>query len=101
MTNQTSQTAIAPEKIVPEKILVALSQLSAEQQQQVFDFVEFLAQRQPHSATNQTSETNQPTVAEPSSLPKKQRTFGQYAGRIKMSADFDDPLPDTFWLGDA
>jgi hypothetical protein len=95
MTSQIPQRAIAPEKIAPEKILAALSQLSAEQQQQVFDFVEFLAQRQPHSETNQTTETD------PSSLPKKQRTFGQYVGRIKMSADFDEPLPDTFWLGDS
>ncbi len=31
---------------------------------------------------------------------KQQRVFGQYQGRIKMSEDFDEPLPDSFWLGE-
>lgn len=31
---------------------------------------------------------------------KKQRVFGQYQGTITMSADFDEPLPDAFWLGE-
>ena len=30
----------------------------------------------------------------------KTRTFGRYKGKIKMSDDFDAPLPDEFWLGD-
>lgn len=29
----------------------------------------------------------------------QQRVFGQYQGRIRMSEDFDLPLPDAFWLG--
>ncbi len=28
----------------------------------------------------------------------KQRVFGQHAGMIGMSPDFDAPLPDAFWL---
>jgi hypothetical protein len=28
------------------------------------------------------------------------RTFGEYIGKIKMSEDFNEPLPDTFWLGE-
>ena len=31
---------------------------------------------------------------------KKPRVFGQYQGTITMSADFDEPLPDAFWLGE-
>jgi hypothetical protein len=31
---------------------------------------------------------------------KQQRVFGQYQGRISMSEDFDEPLPDSFWLGE-
>jgi len=27
------------------------------------------------------------------------RVFGQSRGRIHMSDDFDEPLPDDFWLG--
>jgi hypothetical protein len=35
-------------------------------------------------------------------LPTKQpRVFGQYQGRISMSEDFDEPLPDSFWLGES
>jgi hypothetical protein len=32
---------------------------------------------------------------------KQQRVFGQYQGRIRMSEDFDEPLPDSFWLGES
>mgnify|MGYP001488426739 CR=1 FL=1 len=30
----------------------------------------------------------------------KKRIFGQHRGKIRMRPDFDDPLPDDFWLGD-
>ncbi len=30
----------------------------------------------------------------------KKRIFGQHRGKIRMRPDFDDPLPDTFWLSD-
>lgn len=26
------------------------------------------------------------------------RIFGQHRGKVWMSTDFDDPLPDAFWL---
>lgn len=32
-------------------------------------------------------------------LPKK-RQFGQFRGQIKIADDFDDPLTDSFWLGE-
>ncbi|MCI5150998.1 MAG: hypothetical protein D3916_16715 [Candidatus Electrothrix sp. MAN1_4] len=28
------------------------------------------------------------------------RQFGQFKGRIQISEDFDDALPDEFWSGD-
>jgi len=28
------------------------------------------------------------------------RTVGEYIGKIKISDDFNDPLPDEFWLGE-
>jgi hypothetical protein len=37
----------------------------------------------------------------PAAALKKQRVFGQYQGRIRMSEDFDEPLPDAFWLGES
>jgi antitoxin (DNA-binding transcriptional repressor) of toxin-antitoxin stability system len=27
------------------------------------------------------------------------RVFGEYRGRIHIAEDFDEPLPDDFWLG--
>jgi hypothetical protein len=30
---------------------------------------------------------------------KKPRVFGQHRGLITMSDDFDETLPDSFWLG--
>jgi antitoxin (DNA-binding transcriptional repressor) of toxin-antitoxin stability system len=31
--------------------------------------------------------------------PPQKRVFGQHRGQVWMSPDFDDPLPDDFWLG--
>lgn len=28
------------------------------------------------------------------------RPIGQYAGKMHMSEDFSEPLPDEFWLGE-
>lgn len=30
----------------------------------------------------------------------KTRTFGQHKGLVQISDDFDDALPDKFWLGE-
>jgi antitoxin (DNA-binding transcriptional repressor) of toxin-antitoxin stability system len=35
-------------------------------------------------------------------LPRKnigKRVFGEYRGKIRMSEDFNDPLPNDFWFG--
>jgi hypothetical protein len=29
------------------------------------------------------------------------RAFGLHSGAVWMSDDFDEPLPDSFWLGEA
>ena len=31
--------------------------------------------------------------------PQKRRVFGQFRGKIEMSDDFDNELPNDFWLG--
>jgi Protein of unknown function (DUF2281) len=74
---------------IPENIATALTLLSPEQRQQVFDFVTFLSKRQ------EITPDKNPTVS------KQKRVFGQYQGRISMSEDFDEPLPDRFWLGES
>ena len=28
------------------------------------------------------------------------RVFGQFRGKARMRDDFDEPLPDSFWLGE-
>ncbi len=48
------------------------------------------------------AESAQQRVPAPSALPappKKQRVPGLNRGTIKLSEDFNDPLPDEFWLG--
>jgi hypothetical protein len=72
---------------IPEHVLTALRVLAPEQRQQAFAFIEFLYHVQQSSLQQQVSAL------------KKQRVFGQYAGRISTSEDFDEPLPDSFWLG--
>jgi hypothetical protein len=83
MTAKTSNSVV-----MPESVMTDLELLSKEQRQQVFDFVAFLAQQRT-------------AVVQKSEQPKQQRVFGQYQGRISMSADFDEPLPDAFWLGES
>ncbi len=73
--------------LVPESVITDLELLSGEQRQQVFDFVAFLAQQR--------------TIVKDLDLSKHPRVFGQYHGRISMSEDFEEPLPDSFWLGES
>ena len=53
-------------------------------QQEVYHFFLFIKQR----------------YLQPIEQSKKSRTFGQHRGLIEMNEDFDEPLPDNFWLGD-
>jgi mRNA-degrading endonuclease RelE of RelBE toxin-antitoxin system len=64
------------------ELIAKLQTLPPEQQQQVLDFVEFLAQKyvQPQAS--------------------KKRVMGLHKGQIWMSEDFNDPLPDEFWMGE-
>ena len=32
--------------------------------------------------------------------PVRERVAGLGRGTVQMSSDFDDPLPDSFWMGD-
>lgn len=66
------------------EIVAQLQTLAPEQQQQVLDFVEFLAQKY---------------VIVPQEVPK-QRVMDLFKGQIWMSDDFNDPLPDEFWMGE-
>ena len=67
---------------LPQAILAKLQLLPPAQQQQILDFAEFLIKKY-----------NRSTVS-------KQRVPDLHQGKIWMSDDFDEPLPDEFWLGE-
>ncbi|MDZ8258302.1 DUF2281 domain-containing protein [Nostoc sp. ChiQUE01b] len=66
------------------KLIAKLQTLAPEQQQEVLDFVEFLAQK----------------YAQPQQPPQK-RVLGLNQGKIWISDDFNEPLPDELWLGES
>ena len=64
-------------------IATKLKTLPIEKQQQVLDFVEFLA----HKSALESQ--------------KLKRIPDIYQGKISMSDDFNEPLEDSFWLGES
>lgn len=79
MTSQTLNIA--------EALVAKLQNLPPEQQQTVLDFAEFLVQKNTQSKAT-------PTQAVQQRVPDLNR------GEIWMSEDFNDPLPDEFWMGE-
>lgn len=68
---------------IEQALLEHIRSLTPEQQQEVLDFAAFLRQKT-------------------SAIPKKKRTPGLHKGSgYWMADDFDAPLPDEFWLGEA
>jgi hypothetical protein len=60
-----------------------LEKLSLDEQQQVVDLIEYLfIQKQQKQS-------------------RAKRILGLNSGQIKISEDFDQPLPDEFWLGES
>jgi Protein of unknown function (DUF2281) len=64
-------------------IATKLKNLPIDKQQQVLDFVEFLAQKS--------------TLAQKDS----KRVPDLHQGKIWMNDDFNEPLDDSFWLGES
>ena len=65
------------------ELISKLQELPEEQQQQVLDFIEFLEQKYVLNSDK-----------------SKQRVLGLHEGQIWISDDFNEPLPDEFWLGE-
>ncbi|HKI02490.1 MAG TPA: DUF2281 domain-containing protein [Thermoanaerobaculia bacterium] len=66
-----------------EQIEQIVSTLSADRQQEVLDFAEFLRTREGSAHE-----------------PARPRVAGPFAGMpYYMADDFDEPLPDSFWMG--
>jgi hypothetical protein len=70
---------------VIESIIQTLRVLSPERQQEVLDFADFLAQKG--------------NGVDASDVPEK-RILGLHEGKGWMSDDFNEPLPDDFWLNE-
>ena len=66
----------------PDLIATKTKNLSLEKQQQVLDFVEFLAYK---------------STSEPKNV---ERVPDIHQGEIWMSEDFNKPLDNNFWLGE-
>lgn len=77
-----------------EDLLGKLQHLLPENQQLLLTFAEFLLERQMRSIPENTS-----VEAAPS--PPQQRVLGLHQGMGWMSEDFNEPLSDAFWLGEA
>lgn len=54
-------------------------------QQEVLDFVEFLVAKS--------------QIFTPTTEAASQRIAGLQRGKVHIAEDFDEPLPDDFWLG--
>ena len=63
-----------------------IDQLPAELQKEVYNFAAFLLEKK-----RQPPHTQKP--------PEKPRVMDLHKGQVWMSDDFDEPLPDEFWLG--
>jgi len=50
--------------------------------------------------TNLASFMRNATLLMPISISVAPRRAGLHLGKIRASEDFDEPLPDDFWLGD-
>ena len=64
-----------------QQMLFQYEILQPELQKQVVDFMNFLIKQQ-----------QKQTI--------QKRTVGEYKNKIRISADFNEPLPDEFWLGE-
>ena len=71
----------------PEILLNKIQALPPEQLQQIEDFIEFLTQKYVHSNIKDI-------------IPQPPRILGLQKGKGWMSEDFNNPLPDEFWLGE-
>ncbi len=73
---------------IVESIITKLQDISLEQQQQILDYVEFIAEKYSVEQDNLKQS------------PKK-RILGLHKGKMWISDDFNEPLPDEFWGFDA
>ena len=78
---------------IPENLSFALKILLPEQRQQVYDFVEFLLQKQTVAISQKQQQTDLVGLRQITT----ERILGLHQGQGAISDDFAKPLPDEFW----
>ena len=78
---------------IPENVSFALKILLPEQRQQVYDFVEFLLQKQQIANSQQQQQTERVGLRQITT----ERILGLHQGQGSISDDFAKPLPDESW----
>lgn len=73
---------------IAERILIRLQDIPLEQQQKVLNYIEFIAQESSEHSQNSDASLNK-------------RVLGLHKGKIWMSDDFNEPLPDDYWNFDS
>ena len=79
----TVSTTDVTQSIIDQSVIEKLQQLPAQQQEQVLDYIEFLAQK----------------YVKPKS--SKPRVAGLHKGMGWIADDFNAPLPPEYWNGQA
>ncbi|GAB4295070.1 MAG: hypothetical protein Fur0025_32000 [Oscillatoriaceae cyanobacterium] len=74
-------TTDVTQPVIDQSIIHKLQQLPAAQQQQILDYIEFLAQKYIPPQT------------------KKPRVAGLHKGKVWIADDFNAPLPPEYWSG--
>ncbi len=69
---------------ITEKIITQLQSIPIDKQKQILDYINSIV-----AECSSTSDKSNPS-------PKK-RVLGLHQGKILISDDFNDPLPDDFW----
>jgi uncharacterized protein (DUF1919 family) len=77
-------TMITQTEEITENIIQKIQNLPLKNQQQILDYVEFIANKY------------QPEKVDPTQKPQK-RIAGLQRGKIWMSDDFNEPLGDEIW----
>lgn len=84
-------------KPISEEIQSKWQMLPPALQQQVVDFIEFLLNK--YQLLRPASVVTAQAPAEMTEM--EPRILGLHRGMGTISDDFNDPLPDSFWLGDS
>lgn len=69
---------------------------SLEAQNELVDLIHLVEQGEEVFITHENARFKLVLITTP---PAKKRQFGQHRGKIRISSDFDQPLPTSFWLG--